>query len=285
MSLIKRVWYGFKTGAWLGWQIGSNWTDPFLFALYSIIKPVAAAAILVVMYAVVSQNAFENPLFTYIYLGNALYMYVGGVLQGVSWAVIDDREHYRTLKFIYITPISFPAYLLGRGTAQFIITTVAVTVLLVTGTLFLHLRIDWAAVNWPLFLLVLLMGVVLLAFLGLALGGLLLLLVHHSWFIGEAVGGALFLFSGAIFPLEVLPVWLRPVGYALPVTYWLEMLRRVLVGSVAQTFPTFAHWSNGQLMAMLTAMTVASVLLGLVVFTLCERRAHREGLLDWVTNY
>ncbi len=39
----------FKVAAWLGWQIESNWTDPFLFAVYSIIKPLSSAAILVIM--------------------------------------------------------------------------------------------------------------------------------------------------------------------------------------------------------------------------------------------
>ena len=27
----------FKVATWLGWQIESNWTDPFLFAVYSIV--------------------------------------------------------------------------------------------------------------------------------------------------------------------------------------------------------------------------------------------------------
>ena len=31
----------FRVATWLGWQIESNWTDPFLFAIYSIVKPVA----------------------------------------------------------------------------------------------------------------------------------------------------------------------------------------------------------------------------------------------------
>ena len=34
----------FRMAAWLGWQIESNWTDPFLFAIYSIIKPLAGSS-------------------------------------------------------------------------------------------------------------------------------------------------------------------------------------------------------------------------------------------------
>ena len=32
-----------KWSAWLGWQIESNWTTPWLFAAYVLLKPVAGA--------------------------------------------------------------------------------------------------------------------------------------------------------------------------------------------------------------------------------------------------
>ncbi len=41
--------------------------------------------------------------------------------------------------------------------------------------------------------------------MGLLLAGVVLILTHQSWFVGDGVAGALYLFSGAIFPLEVLP--------------------------------------------------------------------------------
>ena len=116
----------FRLAAWLGWQIQSNWTDPFLFAVYSVIKPVAGASILVVMYGVITRGAFESPLFAYIFLGNAFYIYVGSVMTGISWAVIEDREHYKTIKYIYIAPIHFPFYLIGRGVAGFLTGTISV---------------------------------------------------------------------------------------------------------------------------------------------------------------
>ncbi|HEX2980144.1 MAG TPA: ABC transporter permease, partial [Anaerolineaceae bacterium] len=237
-------WNAFRMAAWLGWKIESNWTDPFLFAVYSIVKPLAGAAILVVMYSVITQGDFSAPLFPYIYLGNAFYMYVGAVMTGVSWAVIDDREHYRTLKYMYIAPISIPTYLMGRGVARFITGTFSVVITVVFGVLFLHVPVRLAEINWPLFFVTLLIGVFMLAMLGLILAGLTLMLARHSYSIGDAVAGALYLFSGAIFPLEVLPAFLRPVGFAMPITYWLELLRRSMIGSVAQAFPTLARFSN-----------------------------------------
>jgi ABC-2 type transport system permease protein len=271
--------------AWLGWQIESNWADPFLFAIYSVAKPLAGAAILVVMYSVITKGNFDTPIFPYIYLGNAFYIYVGQVMTGLSWAVIDDREHYKTLKYMYVAPIHFPTYLLGRGVARFIIGTFSVVITILFGTLFLHIHIDLGAVNWSLLLASLLVGVIMLAMIGLMLAGVLLLLAHHMFGIGEAVAGALYLFSGAIFPLEVLPQVLRPIGYAMPITYWLELLRRSLVGSVAEAYPTLAGFNNAQLMGILLGLTAVFGVLGIIVFRWCEYRARERGLIDVVTNY
>ena len=39
-----------RTSAWLGWQIESNWADPFLFIVYSLLRPIATALILAGMF-------------------------------------------------------------------------------------------------------------------------------------------------------------------------------------------------------------------------------------------
>jgi len=284
-SRLTSFWHSFRLAAWLGWQIESNWADPFLFAIYSLVKPLAGAAILVVMYSVITGGDFASPIFTYMYLGNAFYIYVGQVMTGISWAVIDDREHYKTLKYIYVAPIHFPTYLFGRGVARFIIASISVFVTILFGVLFLQLDITFADINWLLFLASLLVGVFMLAFLGLLLAGVMLVLVHHNFGLGEAVAGALYLFSGAIFPLDVLPPFLRWIGYLLPITYWLELLRRSLVSSVADAYPTFSQFSSAQLFAILLVQTLVLALLSFIVFRRCEHAARERGLIDVVTNY
>ena len=127
----------FAVAAWLGWQIESNWADVFLFAVYSVTKPIAGAAILVVMYGVITRGDFDSPLFAYIYLGNAFYTYVGAVMGGISWTIIDDRERYKMLKYVYVSPVRPPVYLIGRGVARFLAGTMSVLVTIVAGMLFL----------------------------------------------------------------------------------------------------------------------------------------------------
>ncbi|MDX9849850.1 MAG: ABC transporter permease [Anaerolineaceae bacterium] len=275
----------FLSASWLGWKIESNWTEPFLFVIYSIIKPLAGAGILVLMYSIVTDQNFTNPMFAYLYLGNAFYHYVPAVLSGISYTIIDDREHYRTLKYIYIAPVNIPLYLFGRGVAQFLTGSFAVLITLLVGFLFLNVPFDIHQVNWPLFIFSLILGIIMLALLGLILAGITLITARHSYFIGDVVASGLFLFTGAVFPLEVLPAWLRPVGYALPITYWLELIRRSLVGNIASAFPTFSSMSNFDLILVLIVTSFIASMIAIFLFNKCDHTARERGLIDMSTNY
>lgn len=275
----------FAVAAWLGWQIESNWTDPFLFAIYSLVRPIASVLILVVMYSVITNGATQEPIFAYIYLGNALYIPVGQVITGVSWAVIDDREHYNTTKHLHTAPLDSYCYLLGRGVAKLTIAAISATITIGFGIIAFNLPITLTAVNWPLFLSSTLLGMASLAALGVMLGGWTLMMARHFWSLGEAVSGALYLFSGAIFPLDVLPAWLRPLGFVFPVTYWLEVSRRALLGPHAMGFPTLAGFSNLKLMGILTGFTLGLLTLSVYFYRWAVHRARERGLIDMETSY
>ena len=277
----------FRVATWLGWQIESNWTDPFLFFVYSIVKPVSSVMILVIMYWVITRTDTTSPFFTYMYLGNAAYIYVGSILVGVSWAVIDDREHYQTLKYIYVSPIKFYFYLLGRGAARFFTGTLSVAITLTFGLLVLRLPIELAQVNWPYLAVSTLLGLAGLAVMGLLLGAATLQMARHFWSVGESVAGALYLVCGAIFPLDVLPAWLQPLGLALPLTYWLESLRRAVLGSAAsrEISPRLAVISDDQILLILLGSTLVLGLLSVWFFRWSEHRAREKGLIDITTHY
>ncbi len=275
----------FLTGAWLGWQIESNWADPFLFAIYSIARPVTSVLILVMMYSVITNGATGEPIFAYIYLGNALYIMVGQVITGVSWVVIDDREHYRTDKQLHTMPMSHHAYLLGRGVARLIIGMISILITIIFGIIVFKLPIGLATVNWPLLLLSLFLGIVSLAALGVIMGSLTMMMARHFWSIGEAVAGGLYLFTGAIFPLDVLPAWLRPIGFIFPVTYWLEVARRAILGPNAVTFPTLSGFSNLELVGILAGFGLALTILSTLFYRWSLHQAKEKGLIDMETSY
>jgi ABC-2 type transport system permease protein len=287
-SLLRRLKALLRTlrlAAGLGWRIESNWTDPLIFAVYSVARPLSLAAILVVMYGIISRGRFDSPLFSYIYLGNAFYILVTSAVAGISWAVIDDRDRYRSLKFIYVAPLEIPVYLFGRGLARILTGSISVAVTLLFGVLFLQIPLNWSAANWPLFFLTLALGLIALAMMGLLMAGVTLLVAHHVEIIGEAVAGALYLVSGAVFPLDVLPAWLQPVGYAMPMTYWLELLRRSLIPSTSETSSLMSRFDSFELTALLVVLTAAVSALALLVFRAADHLARERGLIDKVSNY
>lgn len=278
-------WRALGTAAWLGWQIESNWARPGVFAVYAVVKPLSVAGILVLMFAAINRGNFDSPAFVYMYLGNAFYLYVGAVMSGMGWAVVQDREHYRMLKSMYVAPMDIRLYLIGRGAARFVIASISVCITLVVGVLMFDLPINLLQVDWAWFGAILLLGLVGLAFMGLAMAGLLLLSGNESWGLGELIAGALYLFSGAIFPLDVMPAALRPVGLALPATYWIELLRRSLVESTAGVSMVFRGRTDESLALMLAALTVVFGVAALLVFRVCERTARHRGLIDRTSNY
>jgi|FLYN01.1.fsa_nt_gi ABC-2 type transport system permease protein len=275
----------FVTAAWLGWQIESNWTDPILFAIYSFARPIASVLILVVMYSVITNGATQEPIFAYIYLGNALYIYVGQVLTGVGQGVVEDRERYRTMKQLYTTPLNGYSYLMGRGVARLLIGTISVMITLAFGVIAFKLPLNVATIDWLLFLASTVLGIISLAGLGVILGATTMMFGRNAWSIGEATAGALYLFAGAIFPLDVLPGWLRPVGFIFPVTYWLEVARRALLGPNAARFPTLSGFSDAELMGILLVMTAALLVISRYYYRWAFHQAQERGLIDIETSF
>jgi ABC-2 type transport system permease protein len=286
-SLVRRSdsLRSFLIATWLGWQIESNWADPFLFAIYSIARPLASALILVVMYSVITDGAFQEPIFPYIYVGNALYILVGMVITGVSWAIIDDREHYRVAKHLYTSPMNGYTYLFGRGVARLIIGTVSVVITIGFGIVAFDLPIHIGGVDWPLLLVSTALGVAAIAGLGLIMGAWTMTMARHFWSVGDAVAGAMYLFSGAIFPLDVLPVWLRWIGFLLPVTYWLEAARRALLGADFVGFETLDFLSNQALLVILAGFTVVLLVGSAYFYRWALHTSKERGLLDMESGY
>ncbi len=122
-----------------------------------------------------------------MYVGNAFYMYVAQVLFGVTWVIHEDREHYKTLKQVYIAPINFYVYILGRSVIKIAITTAGVIITLAFGVLALGVDISLGDVDWLLLLGSTALGMSCICVLGLALGALTFLTARHSIGINEGV--------------------------------------------------------------------------------------------------
>lgn len=276
---LRTLW----TAAKLGWVIESNWTDPYLFFVYSILRPLSSAFILVFMYVVVVGGSARSDVLAFLIVGNAFWTFALNGLQGLAWGLLDDRERYVMLKYIYIAPVRFYTYLLGRGSAQLAAATAAALITLGAGVLFLGVPIDPWRVDYPLLAFAFVFGMIAIAAVGIAVAGISLNISRESWGFSEGVAGTLFLLCGAIFPIAILPEWVQPLSRVLPFTYWLEATRRALFGT-AQGFSLIGE-STATVLVFLVASTFAFAFLANVVFRYCERRAKERGMIDMITGF
>ncbi|HEY3237947.1 MAG TPA: ABC transporter permease [Acidimicrobiia bacterium] len=267
-----------RAGFWLGWKIESNWTDPVLFFIYSVARPLGAAFILVAMFFAVSGGK-HGPLLDYFVIGSAFWPFVLAGLTGMAMAVLEDREHWKMIRPVYTSPISWPSYLVGRAlalTASVGAGGAAVT--LAVAALVLRVPFDVSPGDLAYLTVALALGLASVIALGLLAVAVALSVSREAWHIPEAISASLYLVSGAIFPVDILPGPLRVVSEAMPLTWWLEALRRGLLPAGARvSFPALAQ---GEVLGLLAVSTTVSLVLALIIFTWAERRARRLGILD-----
>ncbi|MBY0513109.1 MAG: ABC transporter permease [Gemmataceae bacterium] len=282
-----------RLAAWLGWQLETNWASPWLFALYMLVKPVCGSLMLVCMFFAadaaaragavgVSGRAGLTPAFLpFMYISNACYGLVGTVMFGLSYAVVGDRERFRMLKYVYISPAHFQTFFLGRGLARAAEGTVGGLLNVLTGlVLFAQIRTA-VEIEWLWLVVYLLIGGVMLWACGMILAAACLNMSRNGMFLSEGIAGIVYLLSGVVFPLGVLPGWVQAVGLGLPTTYWLEGMRRALTGPVPEQLRgPLSDWSNGELAGMLAATTAVLVVFAQVFWRWGERRAWRLGKLE-----
>lgn len=275
---LRDAWRSFRTAIGLGWAIESNWSDPFLFAIYTLAKPLSAALILVFMFQIISGGG--NPEFLqFLVVGSALWNVVFGVMGGLVMSILEDRERYRMMKYVVVTPTSLFPFLLGRSLARVLISLVAVATTLTIGVLLLGVRIH---LDLGMLIPATVLGLSAVIALGILMAGLCLQLRQEAWSYPEAIAGALYLLSGAIFPVEILPTFIQPIAYAFPTTWWLEGTRRGLLGHGAPGGMESLSDASVLLFLLVTTAVVIPVALG--AFRLFIRRARQLGLLDMTTG-
>lgn len=283
----------YVTAARLGWQMEANWTDPLLFFIYSVAKPVSAALILVVMLEVIG-GAAGREFRGFVVVGSALWSFVISGIAGLAWSVLDDRERYRMLKYVYVSPSDFIVVLLGRGTARIAVGAMGAMITLAIGVLALGVPFDPGRVDWPVLVASMALGLATIVAIGIVLAAVTIQTRQEAWSYPEAAAGALFLVSGAVFPLSVLPAPIQAIGLANPLSWWLAGVRVALfptgpssVGGPGSLFETLtgrvAPTSGETVLALLLTGAVAT-LAAMLAFRASELRAKDRGLLDQTTG-
>ncbi|NOT35246.1 MAG: ABC transporter permease [Candidatus Eisenbacteria bacterium] len=272
-----------RSAAWLGWQIESNWADPFLFVVYTVARPVATALILAGMYWAVSGQAARAQMFAGFFVANAFHNYVTQVMIGMGWVIVEEREDYETLKYVYTSPIGMINYLAGRGLVKLSLGTVSLLVTLLVGWFCVGVRWEWGAVAWIPFTLTFAIGLVACLSAGFLVAGVGLLLPRIAVTLNEGVAIALYLACGVIFPIDLLPRGIQELTLVIPFTLWYEALRRFLLGHGSSA--RLADVSDLAMLGWLALSTAVFSVVALVGYRALETRARKLGRLDQTTMF
>lgn len=182
--------------------------------------------LMIVVFGYLNQDAeIGNIPYVAFFLPGAIAMQVtGSAFENLSTTLTRQRDD-GILKRLGGTPlrkwILLGSKLLTAGLVIFVQTVLLIAI----GVLFFEVKI----VGSPLvFLLVLLTGIVTFTSMGFALSGLIKSADTQSA-AAHAIQWPMLFICGSFFPIDLLPELLRDVARVLPLTYFVDPLRAVLI--------------------------------------------------------
>ena len=172
-------------------------------------------------------------------------------------AVVRERET-GTLEQLIVTPLHRGQIMLGKIAPYLIVGYVQMTTVLIAGSLIFHLPIRGS---------LLLIYFVSLLFITSNLGlGLFFSTLARTQ--AQAMQASFFvllpnvLLSGFMFPREAMPAFARALGWLLPLTYYLQALRAIILKGVG--------------LESLWPQTLALTVFAVLLFTMSVQRFHKQ---------
>jgi ABC-2 type transport system permease protein len=216
-----------------------------------------------------SLGPFGGDYFSFAVVGVAFSSLMGMFQEGLS-AVVRGAQVSGTLDALLVTPASIPTVLFGSSLYS-LIHQIFRTALHI-GVALAFFGMTLGRVNVPGVVSV---GVLtVLCFLGVGILSASFILVYKTgnpfgWILGTVSG----LLGGVVFPVALLPPWIRWVSSLLPVTYALDGMRKCLLASASfvDVLPDIAA---------LAVFIIILLPVSLLAFRLAVRKAKRDGTLS-----
>ena len=216
-----------------------------------------------------SLGPYGGDYFSFAVIGVAFSSLLGMFQEGLS-SVVRSAQVSGTLEALLVTPASIPTVLFGSSLYSLLLQIFRT--LLHLGVALAFFGMTLGRVNGPGVLSV---GVLtVLCFLSVGILSASFILVYKTgspfgWILGTVSG----LLGGVVFPVALLPPWIRWVSSLLPVTYALDGMRKSLLASAgfAEVLPDIA------------ALAVFNIILlpvSLLAFRLAVRKAKKDGTLS-----
>lgn len=167
---------------------------------------------------------YRADYFAYLLVGIVLSDYLNTSLDAFS-AGIRESQLTGTLEALISTRTSLPTILLGTALYPLLRTSLIVVIYLGLGVGLLGVRLSG---NWLAAALVLVLALAVFAGFGVLSASFIMVLKRSSP-VGWLLWGASSLLGGVIYPVAVLPDWLRAISMLLPITHAIDGMRAALL--------------------------------------------------------
>ncbi len=204
---------------------------------------------------------------SFILIGTMLSNFINAVFWGMGYALKNDMDS-GVLESNWLAPISRPVLLIGHTITTLIVTTVTSIVMLVIGALLFGFQTTGATLAAIVITIPMLLGLYGFGFMFAAI----VMVMREANTLTDVGSFLVQIFSGANFPVTVLPRWLLPVALALPLTYGFDAVRGILLNTHT-LLPIVLEY-----VVMLVFM-VAMIAIGLLAFRRLERYVRQRGTL------
>jgi len=209
-------------------------------------------------------------LLLYAVLGGGVLGMWGNTIQSSSWSIGYDRMN-GTLEAIMVTPSSLSSVVLGRCIwNSFIGLLNALAVFLVAQLAF---GIDVTLRDPAGFVIALFLTLISLSVLGMVFGAFYVV-TRASSALFQMLEFPVYVLSGAVYSLAILPEWTRPFSYVIPATWGAEALK--IACFTGYDSLGLGYWGA---LTVLLISTIAFLLLSLQLFSYLEHKAKVSGTL------
>jgi len=208
-------------------------------------------------------------LVLFLLLGTLVWAYLSAVLDDISLVITWERWE-GTIEHTLMAPVSRAVHLIGMsvfGVLHAIVRTALIFAIAVP-----FFSVDLGQANWFAAAVVIVVGSVSVAGLGILTGVLPLLYPERGTQMSFMIQAVVLLISGVYYSVDVLPPWLRVFSYISPATYFLDGIRGAIIdGDGVQ-----------DLLGTLATLVLFGVILvpgSIAVFAVAERWARKTGQL------
>lgn len=254
------------------WLSASSYRVSMVLSLVAVIGTVIPVYFIARALQPLMSNAIQgegHQYFAFLLIGSITFLFIPLAVSSLP-STITSSITSGTMEAVLGTPTSLPIMLLGMMGYSFAWTAIRASVMLIAGAV-LGASISWTQLPFAMILLLL----IILAYVPIGLmAAAAYLAFRTSGPLVPAVMVISSLLGGVYYPTHVVPSWLEHVSGAIPLTYGLRALRRVLLeGASLMSVRTDV--------GILLLMTVVLFAAGGWMFSAAMRYARRTGSLSY----